>query len=226
MESRSPGVRLRQQLAPLLPATGGLYFQQLVALGVFERLWKLALEEYDSVKGIQWEWQCLDGAMSKAPLGGEKTGPNPTDRAKSGTKRWVLTDGAGVPLGVAVSGAHTHDKHLVQETLESIPVQRPQPTRRKQQNLCADKGYDYPDVRQLLRDWGYTAHIKSRGEEESERQQIPGYRARRWVVERTHSWFNRFRRLLIRWEKKVANYVALLHFACAWVTFRAAGISG
>jgi putative transposase len=138
----------------------------------------------------------------------------------------VLTDGAGVPLGGAVSGANTHDKCLVKETLESVPVKRPKPTRRKKQNLCADKGYDYPDVRKLLRDWGYTAHIKSRGEEESERKQIPGYRARRWVVERTHSWFNRFRRLLIRWEKKPENYVAFLPFACAWVTFRAAGILG
>ena len=81
-------------------------------------------------------------------------------------------------------------------------------------------------MRQLLHDWGYTVHIKSRGEEESERKQIPGYRARRWVIERTHSWLNRFRRLLIRWEKKVENYVAFLHFACAWVTFRAAGILG
>jgi len=129
-------------------------------------------------------------------------------------------------LGVAVSGANTHDKRLVQETLESIPVARPQPTPRKKQHLCADKGYDYPDVRELIRDWGYTAQIKSRGEEESQRKEVPGYRARRWVVERTHSWFNRFRRLLIRWEKRVKNYVAFLHFACAWVTFRAAGILG
>lgn len=129
-------------------------------------------------------------------------------------------------MGVAVSGANTHDKRLVQETLESIPVARPQPTPRKKQHLCADKGYDYPDVRELIRDWGYTAQIKSRGEEESQRKEVPGYRARRWVVERTHSWFNRFRRLLIRWEKRVKNYVAFLHFACAWVTFRAAGILG
>jgi len=202
------------------------YFQQLVASGVFEKLWKLALEEYDELRGIQWPWQCLDGATSKAPLGGKKTGPNPTDRAKSGTKRSLLTDGVGVPLGVAVSGANTHDKRLVEETLRSVPVKRAKPTRRKEQNLCADKGYDYPDVRQLIREWGYTAHIKSRGEEESARKQIPGYRARRWVVERTHSWFNRFRRLLIRWEKKAENYLAFLHFACAWLTFRAAGILG
>jgi len=127
---------------------------------------------------------------------------------------------------VAVSGANTHDKCLVEETLESIPVERPKPTPQKTQNLCADKGYDYPDVRELLREWGYTVHIPSRGQRGSVRKAIPDYRARRWVVERTHSWLNRFRRLLIRWEKKVENYVAFLHFACAWVTFRAAGILG
>ncbi len=132
-----------------------------------------------------------------------------------------------MPLGVAVSGANTHDKRLVEETLQSVPVERPQPTPQEPQHLYADKGYDYPDVRELLREWGYTVHIPMRGESsESGGQSIPGYRARRWVVERTHSWLNRFRRLLIRWEKKVENYLAFLHFACAWVTFRAAGILG
>lgn len=202
------------------------YFQLLVKQGVWQKLWRMALEEYDELKGIDWEWQCIDGVMTKAPLGGGKTGPNPTDRAKRGTKRSLLTEGNGVPLGLAVSGANTHDKHLVKETLKSIPVRRPRPTRRKRQHFCADKGYDYPDVQELVRKWGYTAHIKSRGQEAAEQERIPGYRARRWVVERTHSWVNRFRRLLIRWEKKPENYVALLHFAFAWITLRAAGILG
>jgi putative transposase len=137
-----------------------------------------------------------------------------------------LTDGCGVPIGLAVSGANTPDMRLVEETLESIPVDRPQPTRLQPQHFCGDKGYDYPTVRQTLKEWGYTIHIKSRGEEEAERRSIPGYRARRWVVERTHSWFNRFRRLLIRWEKKPENYLAFLHAACAFIAFRAAGILG
>ena len=138
----------------------------------------------------------------------------------------MLTDGDGIPLGVAVSGANTHDKRLVEETLASIPVDRPQPTPRNKQHFCADKGYDYPDVRELIDDWGYTAHIKARGQEIAEGQRIPGYQCRRWVVERTHSWFNRFRRLLIRWEKKAENYLAFVHFACAWITSRAAGNLG
>ena len=70
-----------------------------------------------------------------------------------------------------------------------------------------------------------TAHIKSRGEENI-RRDIPGFRARRWVVERTHSWLNRFRRFLIRWEKKIENYLAILHLACALITLRSAGLFG
>ena len=66
----------------------------------------------------------------------------------------------------------------------------------------------------------------ARGDERSARARVPGYRARRGVVERTHSWFNRFRRLLIRWEKKVANYTAMLHLACAYSTLRAAEVMG
>jgi putative transposase len=105
-------------------------------------------------------------------------------------------------------------------------VQRPRATKSKPQNMCMDKGYDYPDTRQLVSHWGYTARIKARGEEVHEKQSVPGYRARRWVVERTHSWMNRYRRLLVRWEKKVANYIAMLHFACAPITFRAIRVSG
>ena len=92
--------------------------------------------------------------------------------------------------------------------------------------MCLDKGCDYPEVHELVAAWGYTAHIARRGVEQKTRPRIPGYRARRWVVERTHAWLNRFRRLLIRWEKKLANYLGMLHLACAWMTFRAAGVFG
>jgi transposase len=128
-----------------------------------------------------------------------------------------------------VAGANRPDMKLVEATLESIPVERPEPTPATPQHLCADKGYDFPSVRTLVETWGYTAHIpakKAKGATPAKREKIPGYRARRWVVERTHSWMNRFRRLLIRWEKKVPNYKAFLHLACAWITCRAAGVLG
>jgi putative transposase len=98
--------------------------------------------------------------------------------------------------------------------------------------ICLDKGYDYPEVYELLEEYGYTMHICKRGGEEynngnkKKKKRIPKYRARRWVVERTHSWMNRFRRLLIRWEKKENNYIAILHFACAWMTYNRGGVFG
>ncbi len=131
-----------------------------------------------------------------------------------------------MPLGIAVAGANRNDMKMVEATLKAIPIDRPQPDENNCQNICLDKGYDYDTVRDLLTEWLYTLHIRTRGEEMDLKQRIPGYRARRWVVERTHSWLNRFRRLLIRWEKKVDNYLALLHFACAWITFRASGLFG
>jgi putative transposase len=115
---------------------------------------------------------------------------------------------------------------LIEATLEAIMIKRPEPTATQPQHLCLDKGYDDEAVRETLEAWGYTAHMRHRGEEVQATREIPGYRARRWVVERTHAWMNRCRRLLIRWEKKVENDLALLHFACAWITFRAAELFG
>jgi len=201
-------------------------FQEWQQAGVFRNMWAAGLLAYDAAQGIEWEWQAMDGAMTKAPLGGEGTGPNPTDRSKSGTKRSLLTDGRGVPLGIAVDGANRNDMKMVRATLEAQVGKRPKPTKNKPQNMCLDKGYDYDQVRDILAEFGYIPHIRARGEETVAKKNIPGYRARRWVVERTHSWMNRFRRLLIRWEKKVENYVAMLEFACAFIAFRAAKVFG
>jgi transposase len=110
---------------------------------------------------------------------------------------------------------------LVEVTLRSIPVSRPAPTAENPQHLCMDKGYDYDAVRNLVAEFGYTAHIKARGEEAQAIQTEAGFRARRWVVERTHGWLNRFRKILIRWERKVENYEALLHLAFASIVFAA-----
>jgi transposase len=138
----------------------------------------------------------------------------------------VLTEASGVPIGLAIDGANRHDSKLVGATLESLPVRRPKPTRNHPQGMCLDKGYDYDTVRDLVKEFGYTAHIKARGEEAQAIKRQAGFKARRWVVERTHSWMNRFRRILTRWEKKAANYLALLHFVCAFITFRCAGLLG
>jgi len=156
---------------------------------------------------------------------GKNTGKNPTDRGKLGTKRSVLTDARGVPLGVEISGANTHDIKLLKATFDSMPIHRPQPTTRYQ-HVCLDKGYDSKDVRKFLIRRHYKPHVKSRGTEEAQRKKNPRFKARRWVVERTHSWINRFRRLLIRWEKKSENYLAMLQFSFAYNTLRVAGVLG
>jgi putative transposase len=154
---------------------------------------------------------------------GKKTGPNPTDRAKEGTKRSLLTDGRGVPLGLAVEGANRNDFKMTQPTIESIPVERPMPTRNRPQGMCLDKGYDYDEARFIVGGYGFTPHIRSRGEE-ARCIRDEGLEPRRWVVERTHSWMNRFRRILVRWEKRADTFMAMLHLACGIVAWRAAGL--
>ncbi len=138
----------------------------------------------------------------------------------------MLTDGSGVPIGLAVEGANRNDFKMTRETLESIPVERPEPTADQPHGMCLDKGYDFDAVRDLLAEFGFTAHIRARGEEAKALKQEAGYKARRWVVERTHSWMNRFRRVLIRWDKQVRNYLAFLHMACAYITYRQADLLG
>jgi transposase len=130
-----------------------------------------------------------------------------------------------VPLAVAIGGANVHDQKLVRETLSGIPMKRPQPSPRKRQHLCADKGYDARAVRTAARRRRYQVHIPKKGEPASARRRRTA-KARRWVVERTHSWTNRARRLLTRWEKKAANYLAFVHLQFALVSLRAAAVLG
>jgi transposase len=89
---------------------------------------------------------------------------------------------------------------LVRATIERIVVERPEPSEEQLQGMCLDKGYDYDQVPEILAEFGFTAHIRSRGEESKELAQEAGKRVRRWIVERSHSWMNRSRRILMHWE--------------------------
>jgi putative transposase len=153
-------------------------------------------------------------------------GKNPTDRGTIGTKRRILTDGSGGPIGLAVAGAHRHDFQLTRETIERIAIERPDPTADAPQGMCLDKGDDDDEVRDLLIEFGFTAHILARGEEAKGLKHQAGFKARRWVVERTQSWMHRFRRVLIRWDKKVRNDLGFLHLACAYITYKRSGLLG
>jgi transposase len=144
------------------------------------------------------------------------------DRSKTGTKRSLLVEGGGVPVGLSVAGANRNDFKLLEETLQSIPIDPPA-AEDYLRHLCLDKGYDFEEVRHLLNAYGLVAHIRSRGEEaQAKKKKKRGEKARRWVVERTHSWFNRFRSILTRWSKKAKNYLSMLYFVCGLIAYRAA----
>lgn len=149
------------------------------------------------VAGPRW------GDDQKAPLGRAATGPNPTDRAKKGVKRSLLTDGSGIPLAVVVDGdgANRPDAKLLVATLDGIVVARRASSGEKtsehyhyhhhhhHQHLCLDAGYDSEAVREEVELRGYEAHIRPRDKDqrEDEKHHPGAAKARRWVVERTHS---------------------------------------
>ena len=192
------------------------YFQDWVENGIFEKIWAMLVEECEELGEVNWRWQAADGAMSKARLGGDEIGPNPTDRAKNGTKRSLLVEAKGGPLAAVVAPANVHDTKLLNETLESIVVERPDPER-EAQNLCLDKGYDNPTGRQAVKDHRYIGHIRPIGEEPSKSKRHP---ARRWVVERTLAWLSKCRAILVRYEKKAQNYLGLMQLACGLLWYR------
>ena len=130
-------------------------------------------------------------------------------------------DGIGVPLSIIVTGANRHDVTQVAAVLDGKVVSAPEGTT---QNLCADKGYTGDPAREKMEERGYIPHVKGRGEEKADKKNIPGYKARRWVVEVAHSWFNRFRKILVRYEKFDYTYEALLHLAAAIIAFRKVGV--
>ena len=134
-------------------------------------------------------------------------------------KRHVLTDGRGVPLSILITAANVHDKWMVALALDAVVIRASRGPRRPR-HLCLDKGYDYADAEAAVRGRGIIPHIRRRGEAPMIGcvQGIP----RRWVVERTNSWHNRFRGLLIRWERSAANYLAMAQLACGLIAFQQA----
>ena len=154
-------------------------------------------------------------ASGKPASAGGKTGRNPTDRGKSGTKKSLLVEERGGPLAVAIAGANVHDAKLLAETLEAVVVERPED---EVEHLCLDKGYDNPSGREAAEQAGYVPHIRRIGEE---KKKLKGRKkARRWVVERTLAWLQKCRGLLVRYEKKAANYLGLIQLACALLWLR------
>ncbi|MBO1073628.1 hypothetical protein IAI58_05395 [Roseomonas marmotae] len=124
------------------------------------------------------------------------------------------------PLGWVIEGANRNDHNLMHPALEAISIKGPSRRPHRPQHLCLDNGFDYDEPRALAAEFGFTLHLRTRGEDGRAKRRA-GAKARRCVVERMHSsWLNRFRSSLIRWIKKPDNYLARLHLACGIITWR------
>jgi putative transposase len=147
------------------------------------------------------------------------TGHNPTDRSKLGTKRHILTDKKGIPLSAIITSANTHDVTVAIEIVDSMVIKRPSSKLKykQKQNLCVDKAYHSKEIEQEIVKRGYIPHIRHRREERIFYRKYP---ARRWVVERTNSWQNKFRKLFTRYEKKDENYLTLVKLANSIIIYR------
>jgi putative transposase len=182
-------------------------------------IWAVLVGECDELGAVSWEWQAPDGVIGKSRYEGSARGPNPTDRAKMDTKKSVLVEQTGGPLGVAIDGANAHDTKLLARTISAIVTERPDP-KEMTQNLCLDKGYDNPTGQTASAAAGYVAHIRRIGEEKRDGWGRKTHPARRCVIERTIAWLQKCRALLIRYDKKATNYLGHIQLACALLCSR------
>jgi putative transposase len=209
--------RLPERFGPA--STVHAWFQNLAIDGALREIWAAVVGECDELGAVLWEWQAADGVMGKSRFDGEKRGPNPTDRAKMGTKKHLIVEQGGGPLGAVVEGANVNDHKLLEATIEAIVIERPDPTE-VVQHLCLDKAYDNRPTEGVCARSGYVPHIRRIGEEKLDGTGRKTHPARRWVVERTIAWLQRCRAILVRYDKKAENYEGLIQLACALLWFR------
>ena len=197
-------------------------FQTWNKAGLWKKIYRMMVKYYHKKRHIRWKWQAVDSKLVPAPLGGDLTGPNPTDRAKSGSKRHLWVDQRGAPLGIQITPANAHDVTAILDLLNHPIVPRPK-TKYKVHHLCADKAYDSEPLRNKLRKRKFQPHIRKReyaADPPPPALEAEKHPARRWVVERTISWQNDFRSLRVRWAKQSSNWLALIYFACALILWR------
>lgn len=158
--------------------------------------------------------------MCARPRGGKECGPNPTDRAKPGMKDHLLVDGRGVPLSVVVTAANINDGPMLKALINNCAVVRPRPTSTEPQHLCLDAAYDNAPAHRVVLIERYEGHIAPKGGRDEGLPRHASGKARRWVVERVHAWHDRFRRLVVNWEKSIESRYAFLWLACALIAYR------
>ena len=193
------------------------YLKRWHEAGVWTQLHAVLLAELNGADQIDWGRALIDASFAKAPEGGEDTGPNPTDRGKSGSKHHVLTDAQGIPLAATVTAANVNEVTQVFDVLTSMPPVggKPGPRREKPERLQGDTGYDSEPVRQLLRWLGITPILGKRGREHGS-----GLGVYRWFVERTIAWLHSFGRLRRRLDRLTELQEAFLQLACDLICLR------
>ena len=182
--------------------------------GVWDRLQEGLLAKLQGASKVDWSRAVVDSASVRAVGAGGKTGPNPTDRAKPGSKHHLLTDATGIPLGKTLTGANTPDVQPLLPLVEAIPPvrgKRGRP-RRRPKKLYADRAYDSEPHRQKLRDLGIEPVLAKRGTGHGS-----GLGIFRWVVERSLSWLHQFRRLRVRYERRADIHEAFVSLACCLI---------
>lgn len=186
------------------------------AAGVWNRLHEVLLAELRAADRIDWSRAVVDSGSVRAVGGGEKTGPNPTDRRKLGSKHHVITDGNGVPLHVELSGANRHDIMHLLSLVVNIPEVKGKPGHPKSrpESVYGDRGYDSEPARQILRWLGIEPHLAKRNTKHGS-----GLGKFRWVVERTISWLHQFRRLRIRYDRRADIHEGFLALAKSLICF-------
>jgi transposase len=198
-------------------------FQRLNDLGFFENYWLEGLEEYDKNKGLDLTKKTGDCVHIKCPIGTDGVGPSPVDRSKQGTKRSIITDGSGILLGCVIAPGNRNDAKLLHATLASIPSQYQS---QGNDRLWLDAIYDTTESRTVCFIHKVRPQISPNPRKKKIEPVRPIQRGVRWVVERTHSWINRFRRLFVRYDKSAENYLAFVKFAAAAHLFARLRVSG
>ena len=194
-------------------------FRRRSGNGVFEKIRAVLVEACDELGAVDWKWQAADGMLGKARFGGEETGPNPTDRAKPGTKKGLRVEGDGGPLGAVIAGANVLDFPSLDETIRAVVVDRPDPGE-VEQHLCLDAGYDNAPTREVVEAHGYVGHTRPAREGPRPKRRPGRRKARRWVVERTLAWLSKCRALLVRYDEQDSNFLGLIPLACGLLWYR------
>jgi transposase len=185
--------------------------------GVWEGLKAVLLAQLRYADQIDWSRAAADCSSIRALKGGDQTGPNPTDRARSGSKHHVLTDGKGTPLSAQMTAANANEVTQLLPLADAVPpvAGKPGHPRQRPEELYADRAYDSQPHREELRRRGIKPRLARKGQPHGS-----GLGIYRWVSERTLSWFHQFKRLRIRYERTAFMHEAFLSLACCLIIFR------